>query len=63
MITCGFCGRQFSEEAGSNSCASCPLSKLKGKNGCGMIKCPYCGYENPLESGLVKKLRLLRREQ
>ncbi|MBO8126311.1 MAG: hypothetical protein H0Z38_03640 [Firmicutes bacterium] len=60
-MKCGFCGREFPEEAGYQSCGTCPLAKLKG-NSCGMVKCPYCGYENPKETGLVKKIRSLRRK-
>ncbi len=56
-MRCGFCGREFSEELGASACANCPLSKLKGSQGCGHVKCPYCGYENPQETKFEQKLR------
>ena len=51
MITCGFCGHAFDEEEGVRNCGGC------GAGGCRNVRCPKCGYHNPLEPGLVKKLR------
>lgn len=31
--------------------------------GCGMLRCPNCGYEAPGESGLTKLIKGLRRRK
>jgi hypothetical protein len=51
-MTCGFCGHQFAEEEGISGCGACGIG-----HGCNNIKCPKCGYHNPVEPALIKKLR------
>ncbi len=51
-MKCSLCGLEFSKEDGISACRSCPLSK-----GCNMVRCPNCGYEIPLETGLVKLIK------
>jgi Fe2+ transport system protein FeoA len=59
------CGLEFNEKEGKNACASCVMK------GCGMIKCPNCGYELPLEAksltsfkrGIVKLKQLIKKEK
>lgn len=41
-LSCGFCGREFSEDRSQPVCQSCPLARA-----CRFVRCPYCGYENP----------------
>lgn len=62
MITCPLCGNQFDENTSRGGCSGC------SKQGCGLIKCPNCQYEFPLElkkseeGGLLRKiLNALRR--
>ncbi len=42
-LVCAFCDREFVEDAAQPVCRSCPLAGL-----CHMVRCPHCGYENPL---------------
>ena len=64
-MKCSMCGLEFSEKEGKNACASCVMK------GCGMIKCPNCRYEIPLEAGsltsfkrgIAKLKRLIKREK
>jgi hypothetical protein len=51
-LTCGFCGAAFVEDTGQAACQGCPLSR-----GCGLVRCPHCGYENPRQPGWLMKLR------
>lgn len=58
-MKCSLCGYEFSAEGGGASggnekdaqasCKSCPLMK-----GCGLIRCPNCGFETPPEPGWLK---------
>ena len=50
MITCTFCGYNFSEEDADKSCSGCPMSKS-----CNKLKCPKCNFENvrPLKFPLL----------
>lgn len=43
-MICSFCNKSFKKNQGIDTCSSCPVK------GCGMIKCPYCEYENILET-------------
>jgi hypothetical protein len=54
VIHCGYCGQDFEEDRGQPACQSCPLS-----GGCRAVRCPDCGYENPLTPGWVEALRRL----
>ena len=49
-MICGFCGFEFEESAGKKGCGGC-------HGGCHSIHCPRCNYKNPLESGVIKKLK------
>lgn len=51
MIVCPLCSKEIPQDA--EQCRTrCPM----GKN-CGLIRCPYCGYEMPPKSRLVKLVR------
>lgn len=52
VVTCGFCGADFVEDPGQVACQSCPLGR-----GCGLMRCPHCGYENPKEPSWLGKLK------
>jgi len=57
VIRCAFCGKTFEEDRGQPTCQACPLSE-----GCGFVRCPYCGYENvPPPSWWTKLAALTRR--
>lgn len=51
-ITCGFCGHEFVEDRTQAACQACPLSK-----GCGLMRCPHCGYENAKEPRWLGKIK------
>lgn len=44
LLACGLCGARFAEDRGQPACLACPL--LAGR--CRYVRCPRCGYENPL---------------
>ncbi|CAN5781985.1 hypothetical protein BH23GEM9_BH23GEM9_28330 [soil metagenome] len=50
--SCGFCGRVFRQDEGQPTCAACPLS-----GGCRLVRCPHCGYENPVAPAWVDRVR------
>ena len=50
-MKCTMCGYQFAQKSGKAACKSCPLS-----TGCGMVCCPNCGFEIPVEPKWLKKL-------
>jgi len=54
-MRCDFCGKEFDETDGQKTCTSCRLF-----GGCMMVKCPYCGYETPKETRLLKWIRQWR---
>jgi hypothetical protein len=59
MVECGMCGHPFTREEGAACQSGCPMAK-----GCGMVTCPSCGYEFPLESKIVNLVSsLLRRSR
>lgn len=47
---CGLCGRAFREDRGQPACRSCPLSRA-----CRYVRCPSCGYENPVDPGWLRR--------
>lgn len=51
-MICPFCQKTFTEQDSQKVCGHCSLT-----GGCKKVKCPYCGYETPVETGLVKALR------
>lgn len=58
-MTCGFCRRGFLEDRGQPACRGCPLARA-----CRWVRCPYCGYENPMQPSWVDRLkgwRVMRR--
>jgi hypothetical protein len=50
-VRCAFCGADFAEDRGQPACAACPLSR-----GCHNVRCPTCGYENPVTPGWIRRL-------
>lgn len=51
LIRCGFCGEEFDGREGIRGCGACGDA-----SGCRMVRCPRCGYHNPLVSPLVGKI-------
>lgn len=51
-VTCGYCGDVFAEDTAQPTCAACPL-----KGGCQLVRCPRCGYENPVEPQWLSRIR------
>jgi hypothetical protein len=54
LIACGYCGRPFLENRGQPACRSCPLGSA-----CRYVRCPACGYENPVEPAWLSGLKRL----
>jgi hypothetical protein len=50
--TCGFCSRRFAQDEAQPTCVTCPL-----KGGCQLVRCPHCGYENPVEPPWLGRVR------
>jgi hypothetical protein len=57
-LRCSFCGYEFDEMESARSCEGCPIF-----SSCRLVKCPRCGFETPVEPGLVKTLRKWRRKK
>ena len=51
-MNCGFCGKSFDEDTSQPACKQCPVG-----SGCGLVRCPHCGYENPGTPGWIAFLR------
>lgn len=51
-MNCGFCGKPFDEDRGQPACRQCPVG-----SGCGLVRCPHCGYENPGTPGWIAFLK------
>jgi hypothetical protein len=51
-VECGYCGRRFTEDRAQAACRGCPLG-----DGCHMMRCPYCGYDNPSEPAWLARVR------
>jgi len=45
-VRCGLCGQTFREDRGQPACQGCPLVRT-----CRYIRCPHCGFENPVMPG------------
>ncbi|MGB9791388.1 MAG: hypothetical protein ACPLTR_02280 [Thermacetogeniaceae bacterium] len=58
MITCPFCGLEFTEEEAVPGCGSCPLQPA-----CGRLKCPRCGYEVARTPGVIRWLKAAMRRK
>lgn len=54
-MKCGMCGYEFEAEEAERSCGGCPLVR-----GCGLVRCPRCGYEMPPEAVVVRWVRKIR---
>jgi len=52
LARCALCGHEFDETESAPACAACAI----GKGGCGLIRCPSCGYEWPREPEWVSRL-------
>ena len=55
-MKCGLCGRQFDEQKAQGACRGCGKAA-----GCGLVRCPYCGYEAAPEPGWLRRLRAWRK--
>ncbi len=55
-MKCPLCGYQFHEDEGEAACKGCLLA-----GACHMVKCPNCGYDVPVEPGLIKAFKAWRR--
>ena len=51
-MNCGFCGKPFDEDKSQPACKQCPVG-----SGCGLVRCPHCGYENPGTPGWIAFLK------
>jgi hypothetical protein len=49
---CGYCRRTFAPDEGQPTCVSCPV-----RGGCQFVRCPHCGYENPVTPPWLAKVR------
>lgn len=52
QVECGLCGRRFREDRAQPVCAGCPLARA-----CRYVRCPHCGYENPVEPAWIERGR------
>ena len=52
VVSCGFCAREFREDRGQPACRACPFSGC-----CHAVRCPYCGYENPVPPAWLSRLK------
>jgi len=50
-VKCSLCGFEFSEGEARRGCSGCA-----SLGGCGLIRCPNCGYEWPPEPAWLTKL-------
>lgn len=50
--TCGFCRRPFMPDEAQPTCAACPL-----RGSCLLVRCPHCGYENPVSPPWLARLQ------
>lgn len=51
-MNCAHCRKDFTPNEAQKGCESCGLF-----GGCHLLKCPYCGYEQPREPGMVQWIR------
>ena len=57
-VKCPLCGLEFSERDAQKVCSVCIMSKS-----CNLVKCPNCGYESPIESKLIQKIKKWRNRE
>ncbi len=55
---CGFCAYGFLEDRAQPVCRRCPLAA-----GCRFVRCPRCGYENPVAPAWLVRLTGKRQER
>ena len=53
-MNCGYCRKAFDEDRSQSACRQCPVG-----SGCGLVRCPHCGYENP---GTPRWIAFLRKK-
>ena len=53
-VVCGFCAQGFEEDRGQPACRRCPIV-----GSCHLVRCPFCGYENPVPVRWLDELRQL----
>jgi len=51
LLVCGFCAAEFRQDWGQPVCRACPLAGM-----CHMVRCPQCGYENPVPPAWLSRL-------
>ena len=51
-MICKICGVDFNIEKAERACNNCLIF-----GSCGLVKCPLCGYENPIKKGKKKNLK------
>jgi len=51
-MKCSLCGYQFSEKDAESACSKCTFSK-----GCGLVKCPNCGFELAPDPDWIKRIK------
>lgn len=51
-MKCGLCSQEIDEKKGRSTCDGCPFAK-----NCDMIKCPNCGFDNPVEPKWVERVK------
>jgi hypothetical protein len=57
-MKCGFCGRELPpvDELRQKPCGACP-------GGCRKIPCPWCGYANPVDWGLLRRRKKAKKHK
>jgi hypothetical protein len=55
-MKCSLCGLEFKEEEGLSACRGCRLARS-----CGLVRCPRCGYQVPLEPKFLKAFKKWRK--
>jgi Fe2+ transport system protein FeoA len=53
-MICPFCRHEFEEAEGWIACDGCVARK-----GCGLVRCPSCGFESAREPALLTRLRYM----
>lgn len=51
-MKCPCCDHQFTDAEGRSTCTACVA-----KSGCGLLRCPTCGFESAREPRIVDRLR------
>lgn len=58
VTVCALCSAEFRPDWAQPACRACPLG-----TGCGFVRCPRCGYENPLTPAWLKRLMQILRNR